>query len=220
MVQSGETATSLLPAEDETPPSMNENDKTRKHRYKGGASKRKSQTHKDSGLVRDKFGSDRGGKVGSVLWTILLVGLLFSLVDVVFMLYLMDKHEEIQNGRHAPLQENKVVVGGLDESSKEAIFNLLRRGGVNPSELDAETVEALPSWEEVVNLYGAEPIIHGLDQCDSFQGKTDRLGFIGTAGEWYFIFCVFSKFRPSIRFSQFIRMRCLFFQELSTLEPI
>jgi hypothetical protein len=188
MAQSGKTISAPAPTGEES--SANEASKTTSKtwkptsRNKSGASKQKRQARQNSGLGGEKLGDDRRGKGGSVMWTILLVGLCFSLVDVFYMVYLMDRRE-IRNGSHVTPTENAIARPGVEESSdKDPILALLRRGGIDPSQLDAETMEALPSWDEVVTLYGPKPIIHGLDECQSFQDATQKVGFVGTAGEY------------------------------------
>ena len=165
--------------------SVNETNKTRKPKNNNvsGVSKQKRQARKNSVRGSEKFVDDRRGKGGSVLWTILLVGLLFSLVDVFYIVNLMDRIE-IPNRRQVTPQVTPIA--GPDTeliNEKGYILDLLRRGGIDPSILDAGTLKALPSWDEVVTLYGPEPIIYGLDRCHSFQDDTNKLGFVGSAGE-------------------------------------
>ena len=118
------------------------------------------------------------------MWTILLAGLLFSLADVFYMVWLVDRHSVTQ-GNRAPVraaaaankQPREVLLRG-----KQRIIDLIERAGIDSSELDDQTIEDLPSWEEVVRLYGPKPIVYGLDRCQQFQDTTQKLGFIGTAG--------------------------------------
>jgi len=50
-------------------------------------------------------------------------------------------------------------------------------------EVDDETIEQLPSWNDAVSLYGDKPIIYGLDTCEKYRQTVkpeDRM--IGPAG--------------------------------------
>ena len=129
----------------------------------------------------------RKGRGGSVMWTILLAGLLFSLADVFYMVWLVDRHSAAQ-GNRAPVpaaaikQPREVLL-----REKQRILDLIDRAGIDSSNLDDQTLEDLPSWEEVVRLYGPKPIIYGLDRCQQFQETTKKLGFIGTAGAFVLV---------------------------------
>ena len=124
----------------------------------------------------------RKGRGGSVMWTILLAGLLFSLADVFYMVWLVDRHSGAQGNRAtlraAPIKQPRELL----LKGKQRILDLIERAGIDSSKLDDQTIEDLPSWEEVVRLFGPKPIIYGLDRCQQFQDKTKKLGFIGTAG--------------------------------------
>lgn len=116
------------------------------------------------------------------MWTILLAGLLFSLADVFYMVWLVDRHSVAQ-GNRATLRDAAIKQPiEVTRREKQRILDLIDRAGIDSSKLDDQTIEDLPSWEEVVRLYGPRPIIYGLDRCQQFQDKTKKLGFIGTAG--------------------------------------
>jgi len=124
----------------------------------------------------------RKARGGSVIWTILLVGLLFSLADVFYMVWLVDRHSTAQGNRASVRAAAIKQPIESTRRDKQRILDLIERAGIDSSELDDQTIEDLPSWEEVVRLYGPKPIIYGLDRCQQFQDKTKKLGFIGTAG--------------------------------------
>jgi len=67
---------------------------------------------------------------------------------------------------------------------KERIFKLLAGAGIN--NIDDDTARQLPTWRQVVELYGAKPIIHGLQDsttCQSFQTHSPKQNhFVSTAG--------------------------------------
>lgn len=62
----------------------------------------------------------------------------------------------------------------------DRIVKILHSGNV---EIDKELAGELPTWEDVVSLYGEEPIIYGLDTCEPYRNAVapeDRM--IGPAG--------------------------------------
>ena len=66
------------------------------------------------------------------------------------------------------------------------IIKLIKDAGINfdPDE-DTELIQDLPTWADVVNMYGPEPVIYGLNEgnCERFRAQTDKHDhFIGTAG--------------------------------------
>ena len=44
------------------------------------------------------------------------------------------------------------------------------------AEKDADLLEELPLWSDVVNLYGSEPVIYGLEEgnCKRFQEQSEK----------------------------------------------
>ena len=50
-------------------------------------------------------------------------------------------------------------------------------------EIDEEMAKDLPSWDDVVEMYGEEPIIEGLDTCEVYRANVDAADrMIGPAG--------------------------------------
>jgi hypothetical protein len=50
-------------------------------------------------------------------------------------------------------------------------------------QLDEELAKQLPSWDDIVSMYGEHPIIHGLDTCQTYRetvSPEDRM--LGPAG--------------------------------------
>jgi len=82
---------------------------------------------------------------------------------------------------------NKNAITNTDPlAEKGPIIKLIRDAGISfdPVE-DADLIEELPKWSDVVNMYGPEPVIYGLNEgnCERFQAQTDKGDhFIGTAG--------------------------------------
>lgn len=67
----------------------------------------------------------------------------------------------------------------IDDKLK--ILDLFIEAGLK--EMDDSTYAVLPTWSEVTKLYGNEPRILGLDQCEAFQNKGDPWEhFVSTAG--------------------------------------
>lgn len=57
----------------------------------------------------------------------------------------------------------------LDPSrKKDKLIEIMKMANVNLTE---DVLEALPSWEQVVNRFGAEPKFLGLDTCAAFNAK-------------------------------------------------
>jgi hypothetical protein len=71
-------------------------------------------------------------------------------------------------------------------ADKEPILKLIRDAGISYDPVaDADLIKELPTWSDVVNLYGPEPVIYGLNEgnCEKFQEHSDKgEHFIGTAG--------------------------------------
>jgi len=67
-----------------------------------------------------------------------------------------------------------------EDADKQPLIDLLKEAGVS---LDATLIERLPTWAQVSALYGSEPRVYGLDQCDRFQKMGDPAEhFVSTAG--------------------------------------
>lgn len=144
----------------------------------------------------DKVLIDSRSKGGSVIFTVLLAGLVFSLIDVLYMIQFVDRTEFQPNNR-VPVPQTSLPEKTKDDGDeatpkkpetpsqttrKKEVFDLIQRAGLNTQEIDWETLAELPTWDEVVGMYGSEPVIHGLDRCDEFQEITQKIGFVGAAG--------------------------------------
>jgi hypothetical protein len=155
------------------------------------------------------------------MWTILMIGLVFCLVDVVYIISFVDRQNligvQVQDNQPQPFQrtsqeqprtesdrdlsESNIAEksGSGNISDKDArsdnnggdlladkgrIMDLLTAAGVKVDlEEDKDLIRDLPTWSEVVNLYGPEPVIYGLEQCDRFQHMSDPADhFVSTAG--------------------------------------
>jgi hypothetical protein len=138
------------------------------------------------------------------MWTIFVIGILFCLVDVVYIIGFVERQKLVQEVRpveqssqHQSKVKSAVPVSksdgkeigdeGAEEdylADKEPILNLLIRAGVKVDlEEDKDLIQELPTWSEVVSLYGSKPVIHGLEECERFQNMSDRADhFVSTAG--------------------------------------
>ena len=70
--------------------------------------------------------------------------------------------------------------------AKEPILKLIREAGVSyDPEEDLDLLQELPDWDDVVTMYGPEPIMYGMteENCKRFQEHSDPgEHFIGVAG--------------------------------------
>ena len=139
--------------------------------------------------------SNSGG--GSIMWTILMIGLVFSLFDVVYIMGFIERQNLIQdsmvkqekpettNNMPAENAKGNVIDNGSDLlADKGRIMDLLTGAGIKIDlEKDEELIRELPTWSEVTDLYGPEPVIYGLEECDRFQHRSDPADhFVSTAG--------------------------------------
>jgi hypothetical protein len=130
-------------------------------------------------------------KSGSIIWTILVIGLVFCLADICYIIYFVDRYPDLLARTvsrlsppkpltplktHSPnLSHGKEkVTTSNDLQDKEPILKMLKDAGVPlDPEKDKELLEELPTWSEVTALYGKEPVIYGLDMCEQFRTHSD-----------------------------------------------
>jgi hypothetical protein len=88
---------------------------------------------------------------------------------------LADLHDLDPSTREALGSEQSIRGNNIEEVSrgKEPLLQLLRDAGI--INIDSETIEMLPTWGQVEQLYGSEPSIIGLDTCLDYQERTDTL---------------------------------------------
>jgi hypothetical protein len=89
---------------------------------------------------------------------------------------LSDLHDLDPSIREALGNERSIRGESIEEVSqgKEPLLKLLREAGIINIEL--EVIALLPTWDQVVQLYGSEPRIIGLDTCVDYQERTAALG--------------------------------------------
>jgi hypothetical protein len=250
----------------------NNNKKDAKQRRREKRAAKSESTSNNSGQItrrkqEENASSKRGGAGGgSVLWTILMLGLVFCLVDVLYIMKFVDRQSNIMppvkpmpslvkqptptpvvdtkqvlvdssSSKAKPIpppplihkitNENPVVVpkprdlgqikhrikdhivgvppadlngnknkpvdkpvdkpkpvDPLELTAKARILELMKHAGVNVDvERDADLIRELPTWNQVTDLYGEEPVIYGLDTCQVFQDHSDKAEhFVSTAG--------------------------------------
>mmetsp|Transcript_22277 Transcript_22277/g.52965 ORF Transcript_22277/g.52965 Transcript_22277/m.52965 type:complete len:452 (+) Transcript_22277:205-1560(+) len=97
-----------------------------------------------------------------------------------------------QSARVAPTDEQDELIQvakhrGLQRvDDKGPILEILTQAGMkieDESDLDQETLDRLPTWTQVQNMYGSKPIIHGLEKCEDFRNAVEpKTRFFGVAG--------------------------------------
>ncbi|CAJ1965928.1 unnamed protein product [Cylindrotheca closterium] len=179
--------------------------KTRKH---GKPSKTYSG---DIHISSSSNNSSNNNNSGSILWTVLVVGLIFCVLDVGYIMYFVEYHPDLwadlPNRFNAvlppkltPLKTQKPVLNRQVESKdgslnadadtakmiqeKQPIIKLIQDANVPFDPLvDTELLNDLPTWSEITGMYGEKPVIHGLEMCEPFRTHSDPADhFVSTAG--------------------------------------
>jgi len=146
---------------------------------------------------------------GSVLWTILLLGVGFCLVDFLFLFaashYQNIPHMKQWNGQEAEEESsdsnsNAGKEGSATESvmvqekgnkkendigDKHKVFSIIMNAGMSSSLKEEGVKEKLPTWQQVVDRLGPAPRIYGLDSCDTFRSSFNgelKDAFVAVAG--------------------------------------
>jgi hypothetical protein len=67
-----------------------------------------------------------------------------------------------------------------DDDSKERVLAILQEAGIT---VTAETEQKLPTWAQVIQMYGQEPVIGNLHTCAAFRSKVPAVRrMLGAAG--------------------------------------
>jgi hypothetical protein len=88
----------------------------------------------------------------------------------------------------AQVAPTNMVGNGLRDTNnnndKGPILAILEQAGIDTlNDLDAETLNALPTWSQIQQMIGDKPIIHGLETCQAFRDSIDpTVKFFGIAG--------------------------------------
>jgi hypothetical protein len=94
-----------------------------------------------------------------------------------------NNENKMSSDNASPLQNSNANKNNNDPNDKTVLLNLLRDAGIPETDLTPDIIQQLPTWAEVTDLYGSEPIIWGLDTCETFQKHSDPAEhFLGTAG--------------------------------------
>jgi hypothetical protein len=117
-------------------------------------------------------------------------GLALCLVNAFYLLHMVDEEESPTT----PLSQSTITVESASNSKrketdhddsqhggKERLLKMLQEAGFD--HVSPETLGRLPTWDQVVTLYGDSPKIVGLDTCPTFQSTIDPMeGLLGVAG--------------------------------------
>ena len=76
--------------------------------------------------------------------------------------YVENIRKNDNDGQKSNMTDNKNLTNSYFE-------RLLTSAGINIEDLSEETMKSLPSMMDVNDLYGAEPVIFGLEKCADFQ---------------------------------------------------
>ena len=97
------------------------------------------------------------------------------------------KTKQQQKPRNDKHNKKAAIHGGVDPLADRAqIISLITDAGIefDPVE-DADLLKELPTWSEVVEIYGPEPVFYGMTEgnCERFREHSARSEhFLGTAG--------------------------------------
>ncbi|KAG7368441.1 hypothetical protein IV203_031184 [Nitzschia inconspicua] len=128
----------------------------------------------------------------SMVFITLMAGIALSLIDVLYIMRHLDtQHDNSSwsstNARvKKPTLLNQANVTAMLKA-KGPILDLIRDAGISfdPVE-DADLLEELPDWADVVKMYGDKPVLYGINEenCQRFQHQSDpgehMLGVAGT----------------------------------------
>jgi hypothetical protein len=143
---------------------------------------------------------------GSILWTFLLLGLVFCVFDSIYLFYATHNltlhpdgagiefvaDQESETSETSPKKQvvnhqvhnqyDKQLSADSDLDSKERVIQIIKDADME-SQLTPEIIEKLPTWKQVVDILGPAPRIFGLDSCQAFQDSLDPAeAFIAPAG--------------------------------------
>ena len=80
---------------------------------------------------------------------------------------------------------NNSTTNTNSNNDKERIYEILHQAGINVqnNDLNQETIDSLPTWKMITELFGPGPRIVGLERCEEFRSNTDpTIRFFGIAG--------------------------------------
>jgi hypothetical protein len=148
----------------------------------------------------------------SWLWTFLLVGLVFTMIDTAYIVRFVLNHHahephddpkaqqlhKLQLLHNSQQQQFTDSTARQQHDSKESlrilkiiqnepdripILQLLQDAQVDMTMIDPIKLAQLPKWSDIAALYGSEPVFVGLDTCRTFQESPNPAEhFVSTAG--------------------------------------
>jgi hypothetical protein len=133
----------------------------------------------------------------SIIVTVLFLGLVGTFLEVLNIMNHLETSTslsdlasfstEIEHSQRIskPHVQTNVNMTALVEA-KGPILDLIREAGITFDLVeDADLLEELPDWDDVVHLYGPEPVLYGVNEenCKRFQMHSDPWDhFLGVAG--------------------------------------
>lgn len=124
-------------------------------------------------------------------WKTLTVGLIVCWLDAIYILYhlegsTVEKSLPSTNTSTAvpPMSPpRQITPDGIATGSQDRIYELLKDAGIDVNSLSQELRDELPTWQQVSELYGSDPIFVGLERCADFRAHSDPPEhFVSTAG--------------------------------------
>ena len=90
--------------------------------------------------------------------------------------------ESLLRANRFPLNKDHGIGGvSYDSNDTDPVLAILHDAGL--THLDPAIRQQLPSWQQVTNVWGTEPIIYGLDSCQIFrQSVLEDRRMLGAAG--------------------------------------
>ena len=143
---------------------------------------------------------------GSLIWTFLMIGLVFCWIDSWYIfVYIQQTVNNNNNNVDTTATTNIMETTVVDTTTatkrsssrnaphhdkkktddRQPILDLLVDAGIQIEQLDPELVEQLPTWTEVTSLYGTAPHLVGLETCQVFRdsnGDDPADHLVGAAG--------------------------------------
>jgi hypothetical protein len=89
--------------------------------------------------------------------------------------------QEFHDGRDVVRDSSGNLTREQVSIGREPILDLLKEAGVG--DLSVGRIQTLPTWTQVVELYGDETIVLGVDRCEEYRRKTPpSKAYVGVAG--------------------------------------
>ena len=84
--------------------------------------------------------------------------------------------------RRFKFQDEKHTLPAMEKANgKEPILRVFADAGIPP--LNDTVIQQLPTWNEIVQLVGAHPVVGGLDTCDAFKQNVPAVErMLGSSG--------------------------------------